>query len=364
MLILTVKVEADAGKLRILSQGGDLGAKLTDPTGCRITSYIPNVHPEFHQDFYHVLETLIDATIPMFNQSLIETKAPSYENVRLHVAVLESDSITPVISKDVREFTPPQQRTTKQFTDAQDRYHKWLFVDLKKEFWNIGLQMVCEVQEYDLSPDKPYCEGEDWHVQGQRNEYVCATAVLTYSARNIKQAQLSFRRRVWTEEAGLAWGYIQEPPFAPEIYGAKTGDPVIQHMGEVDLRQGRIVCFPNIWQTRVLPFELEDKSRPGHMKLLTLHLIDPNRRIISTSRVPPQRRDWWAQAVRQQSALLWRLPREVWVMIVDSVEGFPIGRHEAEQMRKEFVAERAEFQRKHTEAMQAYLEWDLDSDAE
>ena len=299
----------------------------------------------------------------MFNQSLIETKAPNYQNVRLHVAVLEAPN-TPVISKDVREFAPPQQRTTKQFIDAQSRYHKWLFVDLKKEFWNIGLQMVCEVREFNLTPDKAYYEGGEWHVQGQRNEYVCATAILTYSANNIKQAQLSFRRRVWTEEAALAWGYIQDPPFAPEIYGAKTGDPVIQHMGDVHLRQSRIVSFPNIWQTRFSPFELEDKSKPGHIKLLSLHLIDPNRRIISTSRVPPQRRDWWAQIIRRQNVLLWRLPKEVWAMIVDKVEGFPIGMDEAEQMRKEFVKERTEFQEKHTKAMEAYLEWDLDSDAE
>ena len=330
----------------------------------RIVSYINNVHPEIHQDFYHVLETLIDATIPIFNEALIEAKAPNYKNIRLHVAVLSSDPYTTVISKDVGNFTPPQRRNPGHFTDDQDRYCKWLFVDLRKEFWNTGLQMVCEVQEFDLSPNSTHYEGEDWHVQGQRNEYVCATATLTYSASNIKQARVSFRRRVWTEEALMGWAYIGEPPFAPEIYGAKTGDPTIQHMGEVELKQGRIVCFPNIWQTRLLPFELEDKSKPGHIKLLRLHLLDPNRRIFSTSRIPPQQRDWWAQKIRQQNAVLWRLPEAVWAMIVDRMEGFPIGREEAEQMRKEFVEERAESQKRQTKAMEDYLKWELDSDAE
>ena len=39
--------------------------------------------------------------------------------------------------------------------------------------------------------------------------------------------------------------------------------------------------------------------------------------------------------------------------IVGMVDGFPIGKEE-----------RAEFQRKHTEAMMDYLEWNLDSDTE
>lgn len=322
------------------------------------------MHPVEHRDFYLVLETLIATVMPMFNQSLMESRAPHYQHTRIHVAVLENNSATPAISKDVRNFTPPQQRTTGQFIDREHRWLNWLYVDLKKEFWSRGLQMVCEVREIDLGPDQPSFEGEEWHVQGQRNEYICASAILTYSVHNLTQPRLSFRRRVWTEEAAIAWGYISEPPFAPEIYGANSGDPAIQHIGNLDMRQGRLVTFPNIWQTRLLPFELADKSRPGHFKILVLHLIDPNRRIISTSRVPPQRRDWWAKEVRRQNAVLWRLPNEIWDNVVATLEGYPLSIEEAEHLRNEFVEERAEFQKKHTEAMMEYGEWDLDSDAE
>lgn len=225
--------------------------------------------------------------------------------------------------------------------------------------------MVCFVQEIDLSPSKqPSYKGEDWHVQGQRIEYICASAILTYAAHNVKQPRLSFRQRVWTEEAGLAWAYIAEPPFALEIYGAKTADPTIQHIGDVDLREGRLVTFWNIWQTRLLPFELADKREAGYAKILTLHLVDPNRRTISTSRVPPQNRKWWAREVRRRDAILWRLPNEIWARILDQVEGLPMREDEAEEMRQAFVEEREEFQKKHTEAMMDYLEWELDSDAE
>ena len=328
-------------------------------SGSRITSYINNVHPTKHRAFYNTLEKFIDKTIPMFNRTIMAVKAPSYENVRLHVAVLGRD---PMIKKDVEDFRPPEQRAISDFVYAQERYRDWLFVDLKKEFWNIGLQIVLEVQEIDLNSKQPRFKGEEWQVQGQRNERICATAKYVYSSENTTLASLSFRRRVHVEEASLAKGYIQEPPFAPEIYGAESGDPVIQHMGDIQLREGRVVTYPNIFQTRLLPFDLKDPSKPGHIKLLTMHLIDPNRRAMSTAMVPPQQKDWWADEVRRQNARFYRLPIEVWERIVGMVEGFPIAMDEAENIRREFMEERAEVQKKHTKAMEEYLEWDLGYD--
>lgn len=42
--------------------------------GARVTSYINNVHPQRHQPFYYVLEKFIDATLPLFNRTLIDLK--------------------------------------------------------------------------------------------------------------------------------------------------------------------------------------------------------------------------------------------------------------------------------------------------
>ena len=321
--------------------------------GFRIISYINNVHSIKHRAFYNTLETFIDKIISIFNRIIMALKAPSYENVRLHVADLGRE---PMIKKDVDDFCSPEQRAISDFVDAQGRYRDWLFVDLKKEFWNIGLQFVLHIQEINLTPNRPHFKGEEWHVQGQRNERTCATATYVYSSDNTTSASLSFRRRVHVEEASLAKDYIQEPPFAPEIYDAESGDPVIQYMSEIELREGRVLTYPNIFQTRLLPFELKDPSKPGHVKLLTMHLIDSNRRMMSTTMVPPQRRDWWADEIRRQNARIYRLPTEVWERIVDMVEGYSICMDEAERIRREFMKERAEFQKKHTKAMEEYLE--------
>ena len=77
-----------------------------------------------------------------------------------------------------------------------------------------------------------------------------------------------------------------------QVYGMNNGDPAIQEIGPVLLRKGRMVSYPSTLQCRIGPFELKDKSKPGHATGLAMYLVDPNIRIISTANVPPQRLDW------------------------------------------------------------------------
>lgn len=164
---------------------------------------------------------------------------------------------------------------------------------------------------------------------------------------------------MFTEEAIAAKGEIRTPPFLPEIYGAKHGDPAIQTMGNVNLIEGRLVVWPNTFQTHILPFSLDDRFQPGHCRVLTLHLIDPNRRIMSTAAVPCQRRDWWANEIRTSVPELWRLPREVFSSILEAVGDYPISMEEGLRLRNEFRAERQAFRERHTRAMEEYDSWDF-----
>ena len=261
-----------------------------------------------------------------------------------------------MIVKEPAEFRPPEQRATSRWLDSQGRFQEWIFVDLKKEFWNVGVQMILRVTDIDLLPEKSCYEGEEWHVEGRMNERICATAIYAYSVHNTTSASLSFRRRINAEEVMLAKGYIQSPPWAPGLYGARSGDPVVQHMGDITLSENRLVTYPNTFQTRLLPFELINKSKPGHVKLLIMHLVDPNRRMMSTTMVPPQQRDWWAQEVRAGNTRFLQLPTEVWDRIVEMVEGYPIGMEEGKERMREFKMENARATEKHTKAMMDYLE--------
>ena len=77
--------------------------------------------------------------------------------------------------------------------------------------------------------------------------------------------------------------------------------------------------------------------------------------------VPCQRRDWWAEAVRQNCAVLWRLPLEVFNAILENVDedAYPISTREGERTREEMKEERGRFRRNHTAAMEGYEEWDF-----
>lgn len=113
----------------------------------------------------------------------------------------------------------------------------------------------------------------------------------------------------------------------------------MQQIGRVLTREGRLLVFPNVFQHRVAPFELEDPSKEGHRKILALFLIDPHCRIISTANVPPQQKDWWSPEIRD-SGLLARMPTEVLDQIVADVEDFPISMEEAKRLRLKLMKER------------------------
>ena len=117
-----------------------------------------------HHGLYSVVKKLIDTTIPLWNKTLVDLKAPGYENQRWHTAELGRQ---PPIVREPGPFRPPEQRATQNWLDESSRFRNWIFVDLKREFWNIGVQVVMQLTNINLTPDNPRYEGEQWHVQGQ-----------------------------------------------------------------------------------------------------------------------------------------------------------------------------------------------------
>jgi hypothetical protein len=103
--------------------------------------------------------------------------------------------------------------------------------------------------------------------------------------------------------------------FGPEV-DSRDDTNVTQHLGSVVCKEGRLLTFPNVVQHCVSPFSLEDKTKPGHRKILALFLIDPHRRIISTANVPPQQEDWGQERQKLVTDLLANnLPPELQVMV-------------------------------------------------
>lgn len=141
--------------------------------------------------------------------------------------------------------------------------------------------------------------------------------------------------------------------FLALITALYSGDSLSQVLGSVVTKQGRCIAFPNVYQHQVQPFELADKSKPGHRKIVALFLVDPgleNPRP-STSDIPPQQQDWMRALLRDIAAKLGagphgmdrkglgKLPPELLDMIVDQAEWL-MSREEAEAHRLRLMDER------------------------
>ena len=103
----------------------------------------------------------------------------------------------------------------------------------------------------------------------------------------------------------------------------------------------RCVTFPNLYQHRVQPFQLEDPTKPGHRKILVFFLVDPTQRILSATDVAPQQREWITEAMGNagQNSGFAKLPIELLTMISQEND-VAMTRLEAEEYREELMSER------------------------
>ncbi|KAE8138849.1 hypothetical protein BDV38DRAFT_291879 [Aspergillus pseudotamarii] len=311
----------------LLNQWLQCDVKLTE-SGCRIASYINNLQLVKDQGLYDVIGKIITITIPLWEKSLASRHSdedrikytevqygehiepepiPPWDGVNIEDY---SDENTPYLWSEAEEdayyeLTEPWEASRPiilpepgEFRPHEETEYKK--VDLRKEFPGQRLQIIVKLANIELTPENPEYEDSSWHVEGQlvsainrffpsridpvasRNELIVALAIYYHDSENITPS-------VW---------YQQRHEFLQTIYGfgndtsgyGKTN--VTRELGSVLCQDGRLLTFPNTVLHRVSSFSLADRSKPGHRKVLALLLVDPYRRIISSSNVPPQREDW------------------------------------------------------------------------
>ena len=117
-----------------------------------------------HRALYDVLEMFIDAILPCFNRSILELKYPRWLEPR-HLPLDTIDST--IIQRDVGHFCPPEWRSSRARQGDKSNFARPELVDLKRDFWDVGIQLVSEVSSIELSPEQPEFEDEKWHINGQ-----------------------------------------------------------------------------------------------------------------------------------------------------------------------------------------------------
>ncbi|KAK0638191.1 hypothetical protein DIS24_g10065 [Lasiodiplodia hormozganensis] len=352
----------------------------------KIASYINNLHPAEHEDLYRALERLIAAAIPLWSLVLGYTK--SHEDARWTARedLRVPSANGPKWSRSNWTLTTGERAGVEELLVGQERAmaSRFLYVpsprafsasampelstDLRTLYASTGIQVIVKITAIHLTPEHPrYVGGGPWDIEGHYlNEHIAATALYCYDSANVidsstptgaasggsssSSGRLSFRQKIERE-------HIRSLPYqrtSPSdrggiafVYGIDDahggGAAAVQEVGDVSMREGRMLAFPNVLQRRVRPLELADKTMPGYCKVVELLLVDPARRVLSTANVAPQQKGWWEAEVRG-SGVLGRLPEELVQQILNEVEDWPMmGVEEARGLRLEVMEEREAF---------------------
>ncbi|KAK9445692.1 WD40 repeat 2 [Metarhizium brunneum] len=320
-----------------------------------IDSYINNLNPSEHAELYSIIGGFIEQSLPAWD--IVYRWPDEFSFQRLKAEMVGPNCTTPDKCQygcypsnrplnegerpreddDESSLPSPSASTVGSENDPVrdqldsewfDRTHKVILPDAVPEqnlkpdrsfhltpqdvrsskFFNgkSRIQVIVKLANIHLTPKNPTYNGGSWHIEGQLNEHICATALFYYDNENITESRLAFRTRSNREELDTGLDYQQSDyrsiarTFA--IEPTPPHDSTVQDIGSVLTRSGRAVFFPNLYQHQVQPFSLADPSRPGHRKILALFLVDPAIPIISTAQVPPQQPHWRAGHGTQQGS--------------------------------------------------------------
>ena len=344
----------------------------------RIQSYINNLHPVEHAALYPVIEKFIQKSLPAwdaiyrwhrdFNRQRLKTSEACTECTTKDVCEGSWEcraSSRPVDADEPARVEDEEYEPGYEGSERETRDMAWFMsthpaklpditpdqpqfgvdrADIRTQgfFGTDKVQVIVKLANIVLTPENPEYPGGTWHVEGQQNEHICATALFYYDCDNITDSYLAFRTRADAEGLCTALDYGQNDDLSIErTLAIDSQGSTMQDIGRVLTRERRAVFFPNVYMHQVQPFELIDKTKSGHRKILALFLVDPAIPVVSTANVPPQQRNWWRgeQAVRESG----RLPPEIADMVLRNVD-FPIDEEDAKALRDELMSERSGMQ--------------------
>ncbi|KAJ0412541.1 hypothetical protein ATCC90586_006908 [Pythium insidiosum] len=289
----------------------------------KITSYINNLHPVHHRTMYESIEKIFSGFVPLFDRVLTwlaheEGPKPLLQNAipyrdKVYYRVPLFPSVPPLLEL---ESECPTKYSIKGTT----------------------VQVITKIAEIHLTPEKPAYPGGSWHIEGTETENIVATGIYYFGCENITESKLSFRVIVQppdyaqSDNLGVATGF-----------GLENDHGLVQSLGAATAIEDRCIVFPNTFQHKVEPFELADPSKPGVRKILAFFIVDPSKKIASTSVIPPQQAEWLQEAQRDVLRGVDRLPEAVAEDTLSKMLGRGMTLDEAKQHRERLMAERGPF---------------------
>ncbi|KAK6502681.1 hypothetical protein TWF506_003259 [Arthrobotrys conoides] len=231
-------------------------------------------------------------------------------------------------------------------------------------------RVIVKMANIILTPDNPKYNGGTWHVEAMENERIVSTGIYYYSQDNITKSNLSFRKEValgkpdqyeWegdefdADEGNETWRWNNRNRERENDWEVQHDMDILdqpnQDLGSVETRENRAIAFPNIFQHRVEPFELVDKSKPGHRKILVFFLCDPSHKIPTTRKIAPQQPEFREELVQAlNEGPVGNLPLEIHQGITRWLPPM-ISKEDALKCRQKLMEERGKATRKNGERL-------------
>lgn len=143
------------------------------PSGCKVTSYINNLHLTKDAKLYPILEEIITYAIPLWNYTLgpLDGQNCRHNDVTRSFSPTWPPNRITYSNVRYRGETPANGR---RFTEAEvvhpepREYTPWQppYIDLRLDYWG-SLQVIVKLANIELTPESPVYEGGSWHVEGQ-----------------------------------------------------------------------------------------------------------------------------------------------------------------------------------------------------
>ncbi|KAJ2621992.1 hypothetical protein GGF44_005416 [Coemansia sp. RSA 1694] len=164
----------------------------------------------------------------------------------------------------------------------------------------LPLQASVEMASFYLTPENPVLPEGEWQAVARSEERIFAVGLYFYDVENIASPKLKFRDPVASHTFSHANGlkdfcrsHVVELEHEDEHCTYEHFKYLYtQEVGEVDIKSGSYICYPNFYQTKMTSLKLEDPTRSGHLKYIGFYIVEPTRRLVSTEIAPPQQPGW------------------------------------------------------------------------
>ncbi|KAF3932969.1 hypothetical protein ABW20_dc0103337 [Dactylellina cionopaga] len=222
--------------------------------------------------------------------------------------------------------------------------------ELKRRLDGSTVKVIVKIMNVILTQEEPTYQDTAWQIDGLLNERIIATGIYCYDKENIGDLELIFGHRLRHLEH-MCQNVDDNFEIVHNMPG-KVGHPSFRAFGSTIVKDNRAIVFPNVFHHRFGPFELVDKTTPGHCKFLVFSVCDPHpeNEITTTKNVTPSHPEYQGQIIEALlEGPLGKFPAEIFQSIAQEVtNGLPVkSKEEAEEDRRRLIAERLRFYKMH-----------------